>query len=195
MARNVNKARLMPEDWELIILNYAFGKSTEDIAQIVGVTDKNIQRVIRTFETVKSKDWEKVAELVRINNVSVSFIQWAAEKTGDKVPEETMAKIELYRNQFNEAAKQMAATQKKTVGGDLQQKAIGDNEKIFIAEVLKNLRANTEYWETFMDVVMPKYANDLKDNFNVNFDLLSQRIANIEKNIETIAHNTRKRGM
>ena len=195
MARNVNKARLMPEDWELIILNYAFGKSTEDIAQIVGVTDKNIQRVIRTFETVKSKDWEKVAELVRINNVSVSFIQWAAEKTGDKVPEETMAKIELYRNQFNEAAKQIAATQKKAGGSDLQQKSIGDNEKIFIAEVLKNLRANTEYWETFMDVVMPKYANDLKDNFNVNFDLLSQRIANIEKNIETIAHNTRKRGM
>ena len=199
MGKVVNKAKLTPGDWEKIVLNDVFGKQASEIADMIGVTEHAIKRVIRVSRLVKEQDWKNVITVIRVNNVSKDLISWSAEKCGIEIPEDVSDQIEeeyrRWREKDQMRERDRRATPAQQPEPEPPKTEMDQNEKIFIAETLKNLRQNTEMWETLMDVVIPKYMNDLKDNLNVNFDLISQRVANIEKNVETIAHNTRKRGM
>lgn len=46
-----------------------------------------------------------------------------------------------------------------------------------------------------MDIVMPKYCADLKDNFNANCDIISERLKSCEDKLVGIKVNVRKRGL
>ena len=46
-----------------------------------------------------------------------------------------------------------------------------------------------------MDVVIPKYVGDLKDNLNVNADVICERLKSCEDKLDDIKANTRKRGL
>ena len=46
-----------------------------------------------------------------------------------------------------------------------------------------------------MDVVIPKYVGDIKDNLNANFDVLNQSMKGCEDKLEAVKIALRKRGM
>ena len=62
-------------------------------------------------------------------------------------------------------------------------------------KILERLAKLEEEHEQLMDVVIPKYFNDLKDNINANTDVTCERLKEIALILEKIAKNTRPRGM
>ena len=61
--------------------------------------------------------------------------------------------------------------------------------------MIETLAKTNELLEQLMDVVIPKYAIDIKESLNVNADLVTQRLKNCEDKLDKISYNTRKRGM
>lgn len=66
--------------------------------------------------------------------------------------------------------------------------------ELYLVKLIEALVKQNELLEQLMDVVLPKYICDLKDNLNANTDLISERLKNCESRLEKIAVNTRKRG-
>ena len=61
--------------------------------------------------------------------------------------------------------------------------------------MLENMVKLNELMEQLMDVVIPKYVGDIKDNLNVNTDVICERLKSCEDKLEAIKANTRKRGL
>ena len=70
-----------------------------------------------------------------------------------------------------------------------------DNNRLFFIRMLENMVKLNELMEQLMDVVIPKYVGDMKDNLNVNADVICERLKNCEDKLEAIKANTRKRGL
>lgn len=190
MTRVVRKARLLPEDWEKIILHHTFGKSNNEIAEIIGVTDQAISRTIKVFDYVKAGEWGKLCEMHKTHNVGSGLIDWCAEKTGKTIPDETKAKLESISIEWRNKDAQRWKTTQETKDPDA-----GGNEDLYMIKILERLAKLEEEHEQLMDVVIPKYINDLKDNINANTDVTCERLKEIAMILEKIAKNTRPRGM
>lgn len=190
MTKIVRKAKLLPEDWEKIILHHTFGKSNSEIAEIIGVTDQAISRTIRVFDYVKAEEWDKLCEVHRINNVSGKLMEWCAEKTGKTIPEDIKGRLEdIARDWRMKDAQRLKATP------EAKQPDENGNEDLYMIKILERLAKLEEEHEQLMDVVIPKYINDLKDNINANTDVTCERLKEIAMILEKIAKNTRPRGM
>jgi len=70
-----------------------------------------------------------------------------------------------------------------------------ENERVFTLKMLEYIAKTNELLEQLMDVVMPKYCGDLKDNVNANCDIICERLKSCEDKLEAIKANTRKRGL
>ena len=70
-----------------------------------------------------------------------------------------------------------------------------EDEKLILELMLKELKQHNELLEQLYDVVFPKWAGDVKDNVNVNCDLINQSIKRIEDKVEAIKINVRRKGM
>ena len=193
MTKKIIKAKLLPEDWEAIVLNYTFGKSARDIALMLDITDQTCQRTIRVFNAVKAEDWDEVCKVMRINNISMNLVTWCAEKTGKEIPPEVQKDLEASMQawRLKDSSRYMnKATQEPT-----DPPVAAANENLYNIKVLESLAKIIELLETAMDVVIPKYVNDIKDNINANTDVECERLKQIELVLEKIAKNTRPRGM
>ena len=68
-------------------------------------------------------------------------------------------------------------------------------EKLLLGQIVAALTAQNELLTQLIDTVLPRYVGDLKDNVNVNADLLAQRAKGCEDKLESIKLGMRKRGM
>ena len=68
----------------------------------------------------------------------------------------------------------------------------GKNESVYFCRLLEEIQRQNELLEQLIDVVIPKYVSDVKDNLNANFDA---QTAEIKKGLDAVAANTRKRGL
>ena len=193
MTKKIIKSKLLPEDWEAIVLNYTFGKSARDIALMLDITDQTCQRTIRVFNAVKAEDWDEVCKVMRINNVSMNLITWCAEKTGKEIPHEVQKDLEASMQAWR--LKDSSRYMNKATQEPDDPPVTAANENLYNIKVLESLAKIIELLEMAMDVVIPKYVNDIKDNINANTDVECERLKQIELVLEKIAKNTRPRGM
>ena len=63
---------------------------------------------------------------------------------------------------------------------------------VYFCRLLEEIQKQNELLAQLLDVVIPKYVSDIKDNINANSDAQTQALKPI---LETIATNTRKRGL
>ena len=70
-----------------------------------------------------------------------------------------------------------------------------ENNRLFFIKMLEHMAKMNELMEQLMDVVIPKYVGDLKDNANANADVICERLKSCEDKLEAIKANTRKRGL
>lgn len=70
-----------------------------------------------------------------------------------------------------------------------------ENERVFTLKMLEYMAKTNELLEQLMDVVIPKYCGDLKDNINANSDIICVRLKSCDDKLEGIKANTRKRGV
>ena len=199
MTQPKGKVKLLPEDWEKIVILNTFGKTHAEISEEIGVTSNAISRTLRVFKAVREDNWEDVCSAFRLGTISINLINWCAEKTGKALPEETKKALDeiIEARRVKDAAKSLEkATPENADQKPVEKPAsISEEEKLFFIKSLENQAKIIELLETMMDVVIQKYVCDIKDNNNANNDVQCKQLERLEVILEKIAKNTRPRGM
>lgn len=183
-------AKLTANEWDQILLRRAYGMSNIAISKEMNISKSVICGVLKAFDAVKDSDWDACVDLVANWRLNITLLEWAAEKTGVGLPE-------MVRTAYiNRLASDKAAHAAKSKPTEPDEYAItAENEKVFTLKMLEHMAKTNELLEQLMDVVMPKYCGDLKDNINANSDIICERLKNCDDKLGGIKANTRKRGV
>lgn len=184
------RTHLSKEQIEYILTErFVFGTDIRTLASLVNKSDTTVSAVISAFNVVKSKDWDKASELIEKKSIPNYMLKWAASKLGVDVP----PKIEeAYERTLT---KQRDLREKEKNEKALDKPPSGANENLYFIRILEELTKQNELLLSLLDVVIPKYVGDLKDNFNLNTDVMCEYMKKIETCLEGIKANTRKRGL
>lgn len=184
MARKLNA-----EDWQKIVLGRTYGKTYKEIAESVGITDGAVNTVLAAFDTVKAQDWAKCCHLIVSRNMTIEVFKWAAEQCGVELPETVLNAYDAYQARRRE-------TRSKSLAPDRPSEPPQQgNEGVYFIRILEQLNKTTELLETLLDVVIPKYVGDMKDNINANTDVLCERVKGCETTLESVKVQLRKKGL
>lgn len=190
----------------------SLGWSPDKIADAVHTSSTTVRNLRKAREIVLAADWKDAAIYIRQNVSFMKYIKYNAEKIGVTVPDFCIKAYEdvlLAKKKQREERDQVRQgeaeepqqafpfddliaeaeepKEKKTETGP-------NNDVLYFVKLLELLGKTNELLEQMMDVVIPKYVSDVKDNFNVNFDLVCERLKGCEDKLEKVVYNTRKRG-
>lgn len=198
--------RISEREFDQIILAHTFGKSIQAISTDTGLSRATVERVVKAYKIVKGNDTQAELEYVKAG-YRLYYLELAAMKIGAEIPEEVrfaydVKLSEAAANQRERKAKKTAepAEERPELPADVYvvsepyKEVQTQNENLYLCKVLEALAKTNELLETLMDVVIPKYVNDLKDNINVNADIVSEQLKNSDAKLEKVVINTRKRG-
>lgn len=88
---------LTPAEWEKIIINRAFGMSTEENAKAMELTRNGVRNVLNAFDCVKEQDWARACNLIVSRSMNIEVFKWSAEKCGVELPEIVVKAYEDYK--------------------------------------------------------------------------------------------------
>lgn len=186
--------RLNAEIWEKILINRTYGRTISAIAQEFEVSNTAVTSTLAAFDAVKDEDWAKCCNLIVTYDMAVDVFEWAAQKTGKKIPEVIPQAYEKWKE---DRKKRRTPAEKKPEAAPVPAPAADhwEEEKLLLGQILHELRQHNELMEQLYDVVFPKWSGDVKDNVNVNCDLINQSLKRIEDKVEAIKINFRRKGM
>ena len=176
-----------------------YGESIPKAAEATGFSTETVSRMVIVFTLVRDQQWDKLITRVEKLNATPAMINWAARKLGVNPPMDKIEaaskraqaiKTQKYKQQ-EEALKEVRPEIVKT----LQAEALGYNEDLYLSKILMALNSIDEHLVQLMDVVLPKYVADLKDNANANGDAINSSVQTCVHYLDGIRCNTRKRGL
>lgn len=172
-----------------------YGESKVSIAKELGFSESFTGAIVTTFDLVREQNWEEIVSRTKRNLVHPSHVRWAAAKLGVDAPMDRIE--EAYRECLETKHKKRAAIAEQTEIEEVKakEKHESTNENLFLVKLLEALHTQNELLEQLMDVVLPKYCGDMKDNINANTDVICERLKNCEQSLDKIAYNSRKRGL
>ena len=162
------------------------GMGATEIVKVTGIPTATVQRIIRAEKIVRNENWDGAVEFLRKMSPP-KYLERAAKRYNVTIPECVFDPPE-------EEPQGMTPEQLLTVELPPVQPVAKKNEDLYLAKLIETLVKQNELIEQLMDVVIPKYIIDLKDNVNANTDLISERLKNCESRLDKIVANTRKRG-
>ena len=201
------KKYIKNEEFNQIIAGaFLYGKSNAELAAQIGCGLNTICSSKQAFKALRDGDYDGLIQSIGCsNNVSDRIIEMAAEALSIEIPAPVSAAMKKrYDDRVaKEEAKKKLPVIKVPEGNPLhvpapepvQQQPEQHNEQVYFCRLLEELHKHNELMEQLMDVVLPKYASDLKDNLNVNFDAVTQSLKRCEDMLEGVKINTRKRGL
>lgn len=129
-----------------------------------------------------------------LKQLGIELFQWAAQKTEKTIPPVIAQSYEKWKE--DRRRKNLAAIkQKEETEAKPAPPNGGDEMKIMMSQLLAAQRKTNELLESLLDVVIPKYVGDLKDNINVNCDVINQTAKSCEDKLEAIKLAFRKKGL
>lgn len=183
------KIRLSKEEMEGIVYKRnVFHSPISELSVMYNRSDTTISACLKAFDLVRDAAWEEAAHAIGEKSIPNYMLQWAAEYLNAIVPD---AVNEAYKRTLEKQRAERAALKKpQNETAPIKQ----DNDKLYFIKILEALIKQNELLESLIDVVIPKYVCDLKDNLNVNTDILSEHSKKQSNLLEAIKVNTRKRG-
>jgi len=196
--------KLSEQQMESIVTRvFVYSEKRSSVAKDLNVSENVISNLLTAFTLVRDRNFDELLSRINRGNAYPSHIDWAARRLNVEYPKKEIE--EAYRNRLNrddarrrarigeaqndseEVAQESVQEEKKTT--------VAANENLFLVKIIEALNTQNELLEQLMDVVMPKYCGDMKDNINTNTDVICERIKNCEQSLEKIAYNSRKRGL
>lgn len=162
-----------------------YGKDMATVAQDVGVSPQTVNRIEKVFKYMRGGEYDKIASAVERNDCGWDYIEWAANCCGIPVPE-TIWHAKNRRDAKKKEQEKEPAAKPKTEE---------HNEALYFTKLLEEVTKQNELLLQLLDVVIPKWTQDLKDNINVNADVMCERLKACEEKLEGIKINTKKRGL
>lgn len=183
------KRNLKDADYEAIISSrLIFNKSAPEIAKELDIGETSVYNVVSVFQAVQKRDIDRVSEQAK-TGISGDVIGWAYRKLGLEIPKQVAAAIEE-RKEFNRQRNLEAVARKEAA----EKPPENPNDGVFFCKVLEALNKQNELLTQLLDVVIPKWTNDLKDNVNANCDMLQKQLKQMDEKLDCIKQNTRRRG-
>jgi hypothetical protein len=135
--------------------------------------------------------------------IPVSPFYWAGEKLNVEIPhylEEVYEKRKADKAAEKAQKRQQAEQPKAAPVSEPEpipepEPKKEDNTGLYLIKLLEAVNKQNELLEQLYDVVIPKWTGDMKDNVNVNADMLNQSLKRIDDKLEAIKINVRKRGL
>lgn len=194
------KGNLGPQEWEQIVINNAFGMSYDENAAAVGISASAVRKAVDAFEAVKADDWAKACNLIVTQNMGLNIFKWAAGKLNKQIPEVLEAAYKKRTAEFNASRQMLRAAAKESAAApvgntEIGGAATGGNEILFFQKIIEQLCRQNELLESLLDVVLPKYIGDLKDNINANCDVIAKEARRNGDQVEAVKLGLRKRGL
>ena len=173
------------------------GKDNEAVAQTVGCSSTTVAECVKVFTLLKDGNIDDLLHIIRRNTGSptAKTVKLAAMSLGIDVPDEVAQALASRKTVRNTKKSVAEAAEPVQVIETPKNTTVEHNEQVFFCRLLEELHKHNELMEQLMDVVIPKYVADLKDNLNVNFDAVTQSLKRAEDTLEGIKINTRKRGL
>ena len=194
------KKYIKQEDFDRIIsMTFLYGKSIEEVAAAIGCGRNTVSSCKQAFKALRDGDTESLISSIGCsNNVSTRIIEMAAASLGMEIPEavaEALKKRDAARSEKMAVKKVASYLVPAPADPEPVKQPEQHNEQVYFCRLLEELNKHNELMEQLMDVMIPKYIADLKDNLNVNFDTVTQSLKRAEDTLEGIKINTRKRGL
>lgn len=189
--------KLTSNDWDAILLNRAYGMSNTKSAEKLGIGSNSVNAALMAFDAVKEEDWAKCCNLIVTYSLGLEVFNWAAQKTGKSIPQIIPQAYEKYiddkrkKNLAEIKAKEHVEKSATAPDGGVDQDAI----KILMSQLVAEQKKTNELFESLLDVVIPKYVADLKDNINANSDVINQTTKNCADTLDALKLAVRKRGL
>jgi len=176
---------------EIITRHFAYGQTAQSVADALGVSRKSVLNICRVFRYVRDNEFDKLAQMIPgDNSMSEKSINLAAQKLGVTVPSSVLEAFE--QRSIRREQTEQKVEQKDEVKEQIVEKK---NDALYMIKILEALNKQNELLEQLMDVVIPKYVSDMKDNVNANADVICERLKNCEQSLDAIRCNSRKRGL
>lgn len=166
------------------------------IRDITGEDINNVAVILTLQSYLKAGNWRLVLEQLAKKLTRAEWIEVAASEMQMEIPGMVKAQIKDIV-----AGKPWPNKPAEKDGGGTAAvpfPAAADHwgeEKLLLGQIVSALSAQNELLTQLIDTVLPRYVGDLKDNVNVNADLLAQRAKGCEDKLEAIKVGMRKRGM
>lgn len=176
------------ELWEDILYKRAIGMPRDEMAAACGCSLSTVNNTITLINALREQRYESIEKLINRGAISKAAVVWAADRMGISDIDEVKKLIEAKRTHVEKGEKQKEAQSK-------EQAVPAVDYSLFLTKVLEGVAQTNELLNQMMDVVIPKYCADLKDNQNVNFDMLCQSQKRIEDKLEAIKIGVRRKGM
>ena len=194
--------KLTPEIWEQIVINNAYGMSNKDSAEELHIGESTVRVTLMCFNVIKNRDWNRIIEIINNGNYNcpIQLLEWATARTKTSLPANVRAaydaKINRDREQRLSELKQKEAkkvAQKEDASKSAENRGDANTAQAMLL-ILQALNEQNELLEQLMDVVIPKYVGDTKDNLNANCDVVNRTLLDIKKELEAIKLAARRRG-
>lgn len=166
-------------DFEEVLECRGVGMSYEETAAHLRCGKNTVVGACMLVDAARRGNYERAAELIKRYNISKDCIAWVAGKFGltiEQLKGETKAK-----DAAKEEPKQAAAP--------------AVDYSIYFQRMLELQAQTNELLNQLMDVVVPKYTSDMKDNVNANCDVIGQSLKRMEDKMEAIKIGVRRKGM
>lgn len=165
------------------------------IRDITGEDINNVASVLTMQTYMKAGNWRLVLELLAKKAIRHEWITVCADEMQTEIPSMIKAQIRdiVAGKPWPTKAEEKQAEKKSddSTAPDDHWK----EEKMLLGQIVSALNTQNELLTQLIDTVLPRYVGDLKDNVNVNADLIGQRVKGCEDKIEAIKLALRKRGM
>lgn len=182
---------------QTIARKFLFGQQSKDIAEQLEVSPYVVSRMTRIYESVRDQDWDLAIKIVTQQSVGLEPFKWAAESFGIQIPDSIEAAYNGAREKKNALypSKKAIPEEADKIPVDAPAEVTAGNEAVYLIRILEELHTHNELMKDLLDVVIPKYVADLKDNMNANTDVVTERLKNMEQALDGIRCNVRKRGL
>ena len=173
-----------------------FKKSQVDAARLLDVSSSSVNLIVRVFTAVSSQDWDLLKKLILNSNAGLPTVMWAQNRIGVSVPKEI---LDLWQSSITDIREKRITLDPEPdpvpQPATAPEPAPQDVNALVLCEKL--IKAQDAILATLGDILdgLKVLASDIKDNNNVNTDLICQKLNQTTELLNGIKANTRKKGL
>lgn len=206
----------LEEFQKVVTARFLYDETYGQIAFEMGLAADTVAAMCSTFTMLKNGETEELVKKLRRNHYSDSIVKLAAEALKMEIPADVLQAMaerrdaalakRIAKRMVEEMGTSFVAEEKEGTSSAVEAapspqgegKAPAEpkgNDALYFIRILEELHEQNQLLRDLLDVVIPKWAGDLKDNQNANSDVLAGLLREQGQALDAIRCNTRKRGL
>lgn len=174
-----NKTKMEAKVWQGIMDCRAMGMTFKEIAAEQKVSSRYVNGFLNILNAIRKGKYEEAVQTRKTYNIGWDALYWIADRLG--VPADALQEKEP--EPVKEEPQKAPAV------------APAVDYSICFQRMLELQAQTNELLNQLMDVVIPRYTSDMKDNVNANCDVIGQSLKRMEDKMEAIKIGVRRKGM